>query len=118
MARSDAAAAGVTPSESRNKAAISPATVFKSFLVTNKVPQPRADAAPSQQSVVVSAQKIDKRIVCDVDWFRLRKYELKKQLVIEDTRLQRKLKEFMDKHSDWVQLDYEKAMLLAQTRGA
>lgn len=118
MARSDEAAAGVTPGGARNKAAVSPATVFKSFLVTNKVPQPRTDAAPSPPRPDVPPQKIDKRIVCDLDWFRLRKYELKKPLVIEDPRLQRKLKDFMDKHSDWVQLDYEKAMLLAQAQGA
>ena len=50
--------------------------------------------------------------VCEVEWFKLHKFEVKKELVVEDARLQRKLKEVMDKHNNWVQLDNEKAMLL------
>ena len=45
---------------------------------------------------------MNERHVGDEDWFKLRKFEIKKDLVIEDARVQRKLKEFMEKHNKWV----------------
>ena len=88
--------------------------VFKSFLVTNKLPGPRAETLKDpQQREAIPEKPVGSWNVSEIEWFKLRKFEFNRDIQIDDVRLQKKLREYMDKHNNWVQLDIEKAMLLA-----
>lgn len=62
-------------------------------------------------------EKTDKTLVDVEDWFTLRKFELKNKKPIEvDPNIVKKLKKYMEKQNDgnFVELDMEKALILAQ----
>lgn len=61
-----------------------------------------SDSTHSDQQQDQLPQQTDEIQVCDVEWFNLKKFETKNFVIIEEPRLQRKVKEVIEKHNRWV----------------
>ena len=95
------------------KAVNSPvATTFKSFLVTNQVPSPPSSSKPKAAAADPPAQKPashpaqqpstkpTNHIVCEEEWFVLKKFQLKKLPEIDDSKLPRNVRRVMEKMNE------------------
>ena len=95
------------------KAVNSPvATAFKSFLVTNQVPSPPGTSKPKAVVPDPTAQKPTSNpsqqpnpkptnnIVCEEEWFVLKKFQLKKLPEIDDSKLPRNVRRVMEKMNE------------------
>lgn len=113
-------------------------------MVTNHVPQPQAvkekssptklEQKKAQESQTASAEQLSEppsssgkssvkpinNVVCEEEWFVLKKFQLKKALVIDDSKLPRNIRKVMEKlnvDNSFIELDAEKALMLAYAQG-